>query len=110
MGIFHISDNKIHGFRFITVLSPYRARKLRKSVAVGRVHCIMSTQNQETLSAQNQETKSLDIFKHISILVSDNRNRKPFKMPDHLGGDMRKVKVEEKEKEEKEIKGNFDFV
>jgi hypothetical protein len=31
-------------------------------------------------------------------------------MPDHLGGDMRKVKVEEKEKEEKEIKGNFEFL
>lgn len=28
-------------------------------------------------------------------------------MPDHLGDDMRKVKVEEKEKEEKEIKGSF---
>lgn len=28
-------------------------------------------------------------------------------MPDHLGGDMRKVKVDEKEKEEKEIKGKF---
>lgn len=26
-------------------------------------------------------------------------------MPDHLGDDMRKVRVEEKEKEEKEIKG-----
>lgn len=29
-------------------------------------------------------------------------------MPDHLGDDMRKVKVEEKEKEEKEIKGKID--
>lgn len=28
-------------------------------------------------------------------------------MPDHLGDDMRKVKVDEKEKEEKEIKGNL---
>jgi hypothetical protein len=48
--------------------------------------------------------------KHNFNLVSDNRYRKPFKMPDHLGGDMRKVKVDEKEKEEKEIKGNLDFV
>ena len=29
-------------------------------------------------------------------------------MPDHLGDDMRKVKVDEKEKEEKEIKGKLD--
>ena len=28
-------------------------------------------------------------------------------MPDHLGDDMRKVKVDEKEKEEPEIKGNL---
>lgn len=30
-------------------------------------------------------------------------------MPDHLGDDMRKVKHDEKEKEEKDIKGNFNF-
>jgi hypothetical protein len=28
-------------------------------------------------------------------------------MPDHLGDDMRKVKVDEKDKEEPEIKGNL---
>jgi hypothetical protein len=28
-------------------------------------------------------------------------------MPDHLGDDMRKIKVDEKDKEEKEIKGKF---
>lgn len=35
---------------------------------------------------------------------------KLFKMPDHLGDDMRKVKVDEKEKEEVEIKGEIEKI